>query len=69
MKKLVLLISVIILTSCVKKSYNCECDYVDLVHGDKQEVLQMEAYSKASAQDYCEDGAGVHFVDFECRLK
>lgn len=53
----------------MNKRYYCECDYVDLVHGDKSETLDFDAHNKSSAKEHCESGMGVHYVDFNCRLK
>ncbi len=70
MKKTLLVLSVIFLTvSCMNKRYYCECDHVDLVHGEKSETLDFDAHNKSTAKEHCESGMGVHYVDFECELR
>lgn len=60
---------VVLFTSCVRKEYICDCDYIDLVHGEKEDSFPIEANSKKSAEDYCLEGGGRYVIDFECKLR
>ena len=67
MKKLVLLLGLATIFSC-QKVYECECNYTHWIHGEKTEVLKIEAMSKGSAKDYCEQGAGIYTENPDCEL-
>jgi hypothetical protein len=58
-----------LLIGCGRKDYYCDCTYINPVHGPQEETIMIEAINKGSASDYCQDGAGVFFVDFECELR
>lgn len=70
MKKLILIIAVSTFTlfSC-KKVYECECDYIHTSTGPNTEVFKIEAFTKSSAKEYCEEGAGIYTENPNCRLK
>jgi hypothetical protein len=65
----ILIIVFNVLTSCTRKDYYCDCVWENPVHGPQEEYFVIEANSKKSAAEHCENGGGVFFVDFECELR